>query len=132
MKELTEIIINFIKQQETDFAILVNGTWGSGKTYFIKNAIAKEVNKISCKLTDKETKPYELIYISLYGVTSIDELEQKLFLEINPFLKTKTGKIASTIFSKGLSFLGVEINDKDEKNLLNIFGGIPKKNFSIR
>jgi hypothetical protein len=131
MQQLIDIIKNFVVQQETDYAILINGKWGSGKTYFIKNTIAQEVNKINCKLSDTETKPYDLIYISLYGITSIDELQQKLFLEVNPFLKTKTGKIASTIFSKGLSLFGVDLSDKDEKKLLNIFGGIPRNKILV-
>lgn len=39
--KLTDIIKNYVEQPDTDFAILINGQWGSGKTYFLKNDIFK-------------------------------------------------------------------------------------------
>lgn len=124
--QLTEIIKNFIEQKDTDFAVLINGKWGSGKTFFLKNEIADAIKGISYKISEKETKLYELIYVSLYGITTADELQKRLFLEINPSLKTKAGRVATTLFSKGLQYIGLENSDKDQKELLNIFGGIPK------
>lgn len=128
---LVDIIKGFISKENTDFAILVNGTWGSGKTFFIKNIIAEEAKKITCKLSAKENKPFELVYVSLYGLTSADELQKRLFLELNPSLKTRSGKIIASLFGKGLELLGIGVNDKDEKNLLNIFGGIPKNKILV-
>lgn len=123
---LLNIIKNFIEQKETDFAILINGKWGSGKTFFLKNEVKNMVSHINCKISDKVSKPFEIAYVSLYGITTADELQKHLFLEVNPILKTKAGRITSSLLSKGLQFIGVENSDKDQKELLNIFGGIPK------
>lgn len=129
--KLVDIIKNFISQENSDFAILINGSWGSGKTFFLKRVVAEEVKKISCKLSATDSKPFELVYVSLYGLTSADELQRRLFLEINPSLKTKGGKIITSLLGKGLEYIGLGASDKDEKNLLNIFGGIPKNKILV-
>lgn len=123
--ELCEIVENYIKQRDTDFAILINGEWGSGKTYFLKNALKDVIENVGCVVKD-EPKNYDLVYVSLYGVTTIDELQKRLFLELNPKLKTKTGIIGTALLSKGLNFVGIEVDKDDQKDLLNIFGGIHK------
>lgn len=121
---LSDTILSFIKQENTDFAILINGDWGSGKTYFVKNIIAKQINQVSCTSL-KKPRPYELIYVSLYGLISAEELEKKLFLEMNPILKTKAARLTSSAFSKILGVFGADIDKSDTKQLVNIFGGIP-------
>lgn len=50
------------------FAVLIEGKWGSGKTHFV-NEILND---------DKFTKK-KRIYISLFGITSIQEFERQLF-----------------------------------------------------
>ncbi len=37
--KLIDIIKKFVIQENTDFAILINGSWGSGKTFFLKNVV---------------------------------------------------------------------------------------------
>ena len=34
MKELLEIIEDYLLQEETNYALLIKGNWGCGKTYF--------------------------------------------------------------------------------------------------
>ena len=43
---LVDIIKNFANQENTDFAILINGNWGSGKTFFLRKVVAEEVKKV--------------------------------------------------------------------------------------
>lgn len=129
--KLIEIIKSFVSQENTDYAILINGSWGSGKTYFLKRAVAEEVRKINYRVSDKKTEPYELIYVSLYGITSSDELQKRLFLEVNPLLKSKTFKIAGGVISKLADVFNASFNSSDEKSILNIFGGIPKNKILV-
>jgi len=37
MNELTSIIEDYLYQKNTDYAIFINGKWGTGKTYYAKN-----------------------------------------------------------------------------------------------
>ena len=42
---LIDILKNFVSQENTGFVILINGGWGSGKTYFLKKILAEEIKK---------------------------------------------------------------------------------------
>lgn len=85
MKELIDSIEDYIKKPYTDYAVMINGEWGSGKTHFWNNKLRQKIEAI----TNKDGKLYKTIYISLYGINSIEEISKKIFIETNP-LMTKT------------------------------------------
>ena len=37
MDDLIESILDYVRSDYTDYAIMINGEWGSGKTYFWKH-----------------------------------------------------------------------------------------------
>jgi hypothetical protein len=74
--EILTIIKDYIKEPNTDYAILINGAWGSGKTHFLKNSVGQEIKKIPFLQKEKKQESYELVYVSLYGITKIDELRK--------------------------------------------------------
>ena len=39
MEDLVESILDYIRADYTDYAIMINGEWGSGKTHFWNNKI---------------------------------------------------------------------------------------------
>ena len=59
-KEIIEIIQDYIKDDIYKSAILINGKWGSGKTFFIKEELFKVITN--------DRKYDEKIYIYLYMV----------------------------------------------------------------
>jgi predicted RNase H-related nuclease YkuK (DUF458 family) len=67
-QELTKAVTDYLQDNETEYAIMINGKWGCGKTYFWNNNIVPELKE----------KGIKIIYISLYGVKTIDEIEQKI------------------------------------------------------
>ena len=34
MNQLIDEILDYVKSKNTDYAVMINGKWGSGKTYF--------------------------------------------------------------------------------------------------
>ena len=38
MLNIDKIISDYLKNDSTDYAILINGDWGCGKTYYLTNA----------------------------------------------------------------------------------------------
>ena len=54
--------------------IMLSGKWGSGKTFFWKNVIEKELIENDKKIPNH--------YVSLYGKTSIQEIKNEVFLKI--------------------------------------------------
>lgn len=87
MKELIESIEDYIRKPYTDYAIMINGEWGSGKTHFWNHKLRSRIEAIR----NSKGKLYKTIYISLYGINSIEEISKKIFLETNP-LVSKTLK----------------------------------------
>ncbi len=76
MEDLVESILDYIRSDYTDYAIMINGEWGSGKTYFWNHKIR---NKIESMMLNG--KRYRTIYMSLYGISNLEEISKKIFIE---------------------------------------------------
>ena len=76
MEDLVESILDYIRSDYTDYAIMINGEWGSGKTYFWNNKIKPKIE--SMKLNGRR---YTAIYMSLYGISNLEEISKKIFIE---------------------------------------------------
>lgn len=91
-------LVNVIKQYlaiETNYAVILNGDYGIGKTHFYKNYLSKEIEKVS---TPKNAQnKYKPVHISLFGLKSLEEVQTSIFLELYPILKDKKLKLATGI-----------------------------------
>ena len=76
MEDLVESILDYVRSDYTDYAIMINGEWGSGKTYFWNNKIRKKIE--SMQLNGKR---FTTIYMSLYGISNLEEISKKIFIE---------------------------------------------------
>lgn len=81
-------------------AILINGKWGCGKTFFIKEKIEIwKKDKISVSTDGVILKP---IYVSLYGISSTKGITSKIKDVLNPVLNSSTMKKIKGMFSGAL------------------------------
>ena len=76
MEDLVESILDYVRADYTDYEIMINGEWGSGKTYFWNNKIRNKID--SLQLNGKQ---YTTIYMSLYGISNLEEISKKIFIE---------------------------------------------------
>ena len=76
MDDLVESILDYIRSDYTDYAIMINGEWGSGKTYFWNNKIKSKIDSMQI-----HGKKYTTIYMSLYGISNLEEISKKIFIE---------------------------------------------------
>ena len=76
MEDLVESILDYIRSEYTDYAIMLNGEWGSGKTYFWNNKIKPKIESMALN-----GKRYTAIYMSLYGISNLEEISKKIFIE---------------------------------------------------
>jgi KAP family P-loop domain len=108
-------------EKPPEYAILLTGLWGSGKTWFIQNFR----NKVS-------TKPNEILYISLYGVKSVKDIEAEFFRLLHPVLSSKHMRLMGKL-TKGIikTAINVDLNG-DGKSDASLTGGIPDVNFYER
>ncbi|MCI9063870.1 MAG: hypothetical protein HFJ17_04640 [Clostridia bacterium] len=76
MDDLVESILDYVRSDYTDYAIMINGEWGSGKTYFWNNQIKKKIESMTLN-----GRRYKTIYMSLYGISNLEEISKKIFIE---------------------------------------------------
>ncbi len=76
MEDLVESILDYIRADYTDYAIMINGEWGSGKTYFWNNKIRNKIDSLQLN-----GKHYTTIYMSLYGISNLEDISKKIFIE---------------------------------------------------
>ncbi|RWU09879.1 P-loop NTPase fold protein [Pedobacter chitinilyticus] len=84
--------------RDSNYAILLTGGWGIGKTYYLKEIFFDDL---------KERLKCSPIMVSLFGVTSIDEIKNRIFLEIYPLLDNKYVKIGKTVISTLLKSIDI-------------------------
>ena len=94
-EELLSEIKYYVGNKFYNYAVMIDGAWGSGKTYFVKQVLLPELKK--------ETKTS--IYISLYGVRNIGELSKKIYIEF--LLKDKADNINTTLLAGATEALDV-------------------------
>ncbi len=76
MEDLVESILDYIRADYTDYAVMINGEWGSGKTYFWNHKIRRKIESM-----ELNGKRYKTIYMSLYGISNLEEISKKIFIE---------------------------------------------------
>ncbi len=100
--------------KEPQYAVLLTGLWGSGKTWFVKDFIAK------C-LQQKE----QVLYMSLYGVQSFDDIESEFFRLLHPVLGSKPVRLLHRL-ARGVLKTSINFDlDGDGKSDGSISGGVP-------
>ena len=90
MEDLVESILDYVRAEYTDYAIMINGEWGSGKTYFWNNKIKKKID--SMKFNGKQ---YKTIYMSLYGISNLEDISKKIFIETTQLMDKNLRKYMS-------------------------------------
>ena len=76
MEDLVESILDYVRAEYTDYAIMINGEWGSGKTYFWNHKVRDKIESLRIN-----GKKYTTIYMSLYGISNLEDISKKIFIE---------------------------------------------------
>ncbi len=101
-------------QNPPEFAILLRGNWGCGKSWFLKDYRLK-----------KETEGYKFLNVSLYGISSSKGIDDALFEQLHPLLSSKGMKLAGKII-KGFVKTAINIDfNKDGKSDASISSTMP-------
>lgn len=109
--KILEIFNEYIENPKMQYAILLDGDWGSGKTYFIKNKFVKD-NK-------------NILYISLYGIKNREDLDKKIYYKI-----LENNMPAKITQSNGMQ-KGIMVAKKTGSAIFNITNDFIKNVFKI-
>ena len=105
----------YIDLDNPQYAVLLRGNWGCGKTYFIKNLIKTWEKPDSSQSQDSILlKP---IYVSLNGISDTSTINDKIRAAISPLLYSKGMKVAKIVLQGLLkTTTKIDLNfDKDDK-----------------
>ena len=96
-----------------EYGVLIKGPWGSGKSFLINSYIEKQKSDI------------KFLNISLYGLSTISDVEAQFFQQLNPILSSKGAVLAGTI-AKGLLKGTLKIDlDSDGKDDGSVSATVP-------
>lgn len=115
-KNIKDRLCKYLEETTPAYALLLRGSWGCGKTFLVKTF-----------RDEKEGELGNIWYISLFGVRSLDEINDKIFEAAYPvFSAEKT----QGMLSVGYSILKTVSKYKLDIDIGDL--GIKAKNFSDR
>ena len=114
-KHISEFLQYYYElEKPPEYAVLLTGLWGSGKTWFIENFIRQ--------VDEKQKK---ILCVSLYGVKSFKDIDTEFFRLLHPVLSSEKmqllGRLTKGILKTTINF---DING-DNKSDLSATAGIP-------
>ncbi len=92
-QHVIEFLNRYVGLPEANYAVLLTGPWGCGKTFLVnrwKNNLSQTI------LKDKASSLVRPIYVSLFGLSSIADINQAITREIYPFMKSKLYSLGKT------------------------------------
>lgn len=109
-KKLSALLIDYVNYDKTNQAVLIDGEWGSGKTFFIQEVFLKEyeagkIKADTCKrvnikgdsisdsqgrlnskaesnLKDSIENNRDIYYVSLYGLSNVSQIESAIYEKV--------------------------------------------------
>lgn len=85
-----------------DFAVLLDGPWGAGKTHFIKKYLVDHPNHL---------------YVSLYGTSDVRQIDDEIFRQLHPVLASSGMRLFGRVakgFLKGALKIDLDGDGKDD------------------
>lgn len=69
--QVRQAISNYLKRSVTEFAVMIDGGWGVGKTYLLNQYILPSIKEI------------KYFHISLYGLSNISDIESEIYKSVS-------------------------------------------------
>lgn len=110
----------YITLPDPRYAVMLTGTWGCGKTHYIKQWKEKIEQRIK---EDKGSTISKPIYVSLFGLTSIKEVNDAITKEIYPIMKSRIyhiGKQALSVITKVAIKCDLTDSEGDKTSNINV------------
>lgn len=100
-EQVKAIITEYINDSTVKYAVMIDGDWGSGKTYLCKEMMEKR---------GRDGKRWA--YVSLYGVKSISDIAKKMFFQIFGEKYSSLVKGSGTAFNMLANIFTMTIDQK--------------------
>ena len=97
----------YIKQDNPQYAVMLKGKWGCGKTYFIKQL----ADRWQVKSNAEDTIELQPIYVSLNGVSSCSAISFLIKRALYPILYSKGAQVAKKVICGAITALSKSLID---------------------
>lgn len=118
-QEIISGIKVYINECYSDYAVMLNGSWGSGKTYFVKNELIPVLEE------DRKA----VIYISLFGIKCVDDLINVITMHVLNIYSNKRAQ------KRAEMNIGLKISNKQASSSVSqipsVFVGIINKGLKL-
>jgi DNA polymerase III delta prime subunit len=135
--EIVEVVQHYVQDDMAKYALMINGAWGSGKTFLYENYLIEAISKM---VVGKNEMKYN-IYVSLYGIPTVEELSKQIVSNYLLYAKANGNEIVKKgakslagiigIVSKAISFSVGSISADFSNILQEISGLVEVKNLVI-
>lgn len=144
-EEIVESFLNYLDDTIYNYAYMLDGSWGSGKTFFVKEILVPSIvqHEKEKQIKNLEYEVKRVLYVSLYGIKDTEEISRLLYIELRKILteeltkdktpdlaKDKKARIASWI-GTGAKILADVVKDSKGIDIERIFDKI-STGFSLK
>lgn len=99
---------------EPQFAVMLEGPWGSGKSFFFDHYFKDRLTK--ARLKDPKAK--EEIRVSLFGARELGDVTSQIFAKAHPLLGGKAARTINVVASRFASLVGGSFDPKENAKLI--------------
>lgn len=100
---IQETVFDYIRSKNTDYAILINGQWGVGKTYYIRNTLKPQLAG--------EFSSHKILYLSMNGLSSIEGFKRVILYSYISKKDEIDESVVNTVLDTGSSIDSFYIKD---------------------
>ncbi|MFR0898367.1 MAG: P-loop NTPase fold protein [Anaerobutyricum sp.] len=115
-EELKGVIEEYLRDSKAEYAVMIDGDWGSGKTYFLTHSLTDIIEK----LDEENDEQRRYAYVSLYGVKSTSEVSKEIMFQYLGNKKSNKFKVASNILTASLGAFNIDFTKVEEILQMNI------------
>ena len=94
---IEDYLNDYIASERPDFAVMLTGEWGSGKTYWVEDYIERNL-----KIKDGKSSA---VYVSLNGISGVNRITAAILGSMNRFLRSRLFKGAIACGTAAVSAL---------------------------
>ena len=91
-ENISQYLLQFLDNPDPQYAVMLKGKWGCGKSFFIKNWLKEHKERYN-----KGEATLEPIYVSLYGLKELSQVTAAIDRALYPYLYSKGAKLTKKI-----------------------------------
>ena len=128
-KEMEEVIKEYLNNENANYAVMIDGEWGTGKTFFLTHSLTRIVESIDVG----KNKMRRYAYVSLYGVQTLNEVSKEIVFQCLGKKNKKKIENADAVLDTAVSVLTASLGvvNIDLSNMKNVLDKINISNWII-